>query len=61
MQNQRCFREKDHCHVAIGAERRILHFPLPGKQADIMFNSALIYEISVLKMGMEPCFTVSEG
>ena len=53
-QNQRCFREKTIAmwpSVRRGEESYI--FPYQ-EEADIMFNSALIYEISVLKMYAEP-------
>ncbi len=51
---QRSFGKGHHCHVGFRAPGRgTEHFPYQ-ESADVMFNSALIYELAVFKLYAEP-------
>ena len=48
------FRGPDHRHVAFCAQREEQYIFPYQESADVMFNSALIYELAVLKIYAEP-------
>ena len=54
-QNKRDFCQGNHCQVALCAKGRGAEiFFRTRKEADVMFNSALIYELACLKVYAEP-------